>query len=734
VSKAANGKLATMADATERLLRQARKRDRLTSLDTRPHAPPEGGAVSPEHQAAAELLNQARAHGAVVILDDTAPDGFAIVAYAPKRDLFRSRGGDYEAELRRHAPAVLRLLQQLARRDDPTAPAVARDATATPADTPPGAAPPSRKLAIRQAVARVLRLACRGRLPKRDDPSDRAELVRDRFARGLYDFLKPRPDKGEDPAAAREKALAAFVGLSGMLAAKELDPRRFRLILRECRGLKPGGRAIHFRAKISPLMKAANASVNGQEAHSATLLRLAEGLECFRSPDGHLYATLTVNGHRETHDLASTHFRRWITREFYRDRKAPPSMEAFQGAMQVLEARAAYDGPERPVSVRVAPAGPSAFYLDLGNADWSAVRVDAQGWTLSTDPPEKFRRPSGMLPLPIPQPGGELIADLNRFANVAIDDAPLLVAWITAALLPTGPYPLLVLTGEQGSAKSTLAKFVRRLIDPHVSELRAEPKELRDLMIGATNSWVCCWDNFSKITTSLSDTLCRLSTGGGFATRQLCTDTDEVFLDAQRPVILTAIDDVVNRTDLSERALFLRLPTIADRDRRLESALLAEFDRTRPRLLGSILDAVAAGLKTRDQVKLKSLPRMADFARWGEAVCRAIGYPPNAFLERYATNRRDAYATLLDGSPLVTALESLAERGPFQGTPQSLLVALNDFKPPMTSPQWPRTARALGSQLRRLAPAIRSGGVNLTFGLGRYHREVALQLGRKPAE
>jgi hypothetical protein len=692
---------------------------------------PEPGAGDPKVKAL-HLIAQARAHGAVLLLDDDDPDGFAVVGFAPLRERFEAKGAQYAAELRRLAPHVRALLLGIQRRDPATT------TTTTPAPSAPAVAPTSsssRKNERRVAVARLVRFALRGRLPGRDDAHDRAMQARDAFARLLFDYLKPRCDKGADVAAFREGTLAWFVNVSGFVAARQVKPREFRAILKETLGLKPGGRAIHFRARLGALMSQASATICAAENHSQVLLRLASSLECFRSLDNRPFATLSVNGHRETHDLASPQFRSWLVHAFYREQRKPPTTDALQGALQVLESQALFEGKEQTVATRIAPGDGQALYLDLGDPHWHAVRVDAQGWAVTTEPAVKFRRPRGLQPLPMPERDGDghTAREFLRFCNVAEDDGPLLLAWMTAAMLPTGPYPLLLLTGEQGSAKSTLARLVRRLIDPHVSELRAEPKDLRDLMISATNAWIVAFDNVSKITTHLSDTLCRLSTGGGFATRAMFTDADEVFLDAQRPVILTSIDDVVTRPDLSERVVQLRLPMIADRERRFESQLLREFEAARPRLLGGLLTAVAAGLRTCDAIKLKAPPRLADFARWGEAVCRHLGYAPGEFLSRYDRNRRDAYASLLDGSPLVAALEALARLGTFQGTPNQLLAALGEHQPSGTSQHWPRTARALGSILRRLAPAIRSGGVDVTFGLGRQQREILVQIVAQPS-
>ncbi len=111
----------------------------------------------------------------------------------------------------------------------------------------------------------------------------------------------------------------------------------------------------------------------------------------------------------------------------------------------------------------------------------------------------------------------------------------LVIAWALAVLRYYGPYPILVLAGEQGSAKSTFSKMLRALLDPNTAPLRALPREDRDLFIAANNGHLLSFDNVSGLPAWISDTLCRLATGGGFAVRQLYTDQDEALFDAQRP-------------------------------------------------------------------------------------------------------------------------------------------------------------------------------------------------------
>jgi hypothetical protein len=202
-------------------------------------------------------------------------------------------------------------------------------------------------------------------------------------------------------------------------------------------------------------------------------------------------------------------------------------------------------------------------YLDLANEVRQIVEITPAGWNIITDTPVKFRRPKGMRPLPTPVPGGNL-DELRPFLNVAgEEDWMMMIAWLLASFRGHGPFPLAALHGEQGSAKTTTARVLRAVVDPNMAPVRCEPRDGRDLMISATNGWVIALDNLSRVSESLSDALCRLSTGGGFSTRVLYTDAEEIILNAQRPVVLTGIEDLATRGDLLDRSLVIYMPRIS---------------------------------------------------------------------------------------------------------------------------------------------------------------------------
>jgi len=319
------------------------------------------------------------------------------------------------------------------------------------------------------------------------------------------------------------------------------------------------------------------------------LIELAQEVELFHSPDATAFADLQVNGHRETWSVRTKGFRRWLTRKFFETTGGAPNSEALQSALNVIEAKAHFDGHERDVHIRIGGLG-GKLYLDLGDEAWRAVEMGAGGWQIVDDPPVRFRRAAGMQPLPTPMRGGS-VDTLRNFLNVQSDrDFTLVVAWVLAVMRDCGPYPVLVLSGEQGSAKSTFSAILRSLLDPNTAPLRALPREDRDLFIAANNGHVLAFDNVSGLPSWISDTLCRLATGGGFAVRQLYTDQDEVLFDAARPVILNGIEDIVTRPDLADRAIFLTLEPIPEDRRRPERDLWAEFDAASPQILGRLLD------------------------------------------------------------------------------------------------------------------------------------------------
>ena len=468
---------------------------------------------------------------------------------------------------------------------------------------------------------------------------------------------------------------------------------------------------------LDETIAAENGETGGRGPTQADILiDLTQSAELFHAPDGTGFADLDINGHRETWPIRGKGFRRWLARRFFEATQGAPSSEALQSALNVIEAKAQFDAPERIVHIRVGELD-GRLYLDLCDSTWRAVEIDAIGWRVIDNPPVRFRRAAGMQPLPVPAAGGS-IEMLRSLLNVKTDaDFVLTVAWMLGCLRNRGPFPVIALLGEQGSAKSTFSAIVRALIDPNTAPLRALPREDRDLFIAASNGHVLAFDNVSSLPPWISDTLCRLATGGGFAVRQLYSDQDEVLFDATRPVILNGIEEIVTRPDLADRAVFLTLEPIPEECRRPEAELWAAFEVERPRILGVLLGAVVEGLKRLPETRLEKLPRMADFALWATA-CETALWPAGTFWSAYCGNRDEAVEGVIDADPIAAAVRAvMATRTVWTGTASDLLGALAEVvgERAAKSRTWPDSPRALAGRLRRAATFLRKISIEVVF-------------------
>jgi hypothetical protein len=168
---------------------------------------------------------------------------------------------------------------------------------------------------------------------------------------------------------------------------------------------------------------------------------------------------------RRSMPIRSRAFRHLLVSEYRKVTAKVPNAEALNNALTTIEAIAVQDGPVQPAHVRVAEHG-GRVYLHLADANETVIEIDATGWRECDSLPVRFRRSPGMLPLPMPEPGGKP-DDLRVFLNVPDDlTFALIQAWLAATFRPNGPFPVMVLLGEQGSAKTTTARVLRALIDP----------------------------------------------------------------------------------------------------------------------------------------------------------------------------------------------------------------------------------------------------------------------------
>lgn len=330
-----------------------------------------------------------------------------------------------------------------------------------------------------------------------------------------------------------------------------------------------------------------------------------------------------------------------------------------------------------------------------------------------------FRRSALTLALPVPvQTEPAALNELRSILNVDDDSWPLVVGFLVTALLPHIPHPVLMLGGEQGTGKTTAARIIVRLIDDSSAPTRHEPRDPEQWAIAAAGSWTVALDNVSHVTPWLSDALCRAVTGDGLVRRKLYTDSDLSVLHFRRCVLMTSIDTGTLRGDLADRLLIIDLERIPDDRRRTDAELDDAYKRARPRLLGALLSALSQTLTVLSSVKLSTMPRMADFSRVLAALDRACpGVTGGQALNLFIDQRHRIADEVVESDVLASGIIGLIETGGvWNGTAAALLEALTSVLPNKQPKGWPTSARGMAGQLRRVIPALRAVGIDVTFG------------------
>jgi hypothetical protein len=445
------------------------------------------------------------------------------------------------------------------------------------------------------------------------------------------------------------------------------------------------------------------------------LLGLAKNAALFHTDDGTAYADVCVNGARATLAVMSDPFGKWLTQLYLEETSTAPRPDALKDAQSTLSAKAQYQAPLNKVYRRTALRA-GKVYIDLGDAAWRAVEIDVGGWRVIAAPPVRYIRSSASRALPVPLQGGS-IDPLRNILNLRDGgDFVLVISWVLTTLASDGPFPILVINGEQGSSKSTFSTIIRSLVDPNAAPVRSMSRNEQELFVASQHSRVLAFDNLSGITPSMSDALCRVATGGAFAARKLYSDGDEVLLTAKNPILLNGIAGTVTRADLADRSMFVKLMPIPDEKRRPIAEVQREFEATHPAIFGALLDAVSEGLRRIDTVALPHPPRMADFARWATA-CETALWPEGTFQQAYTKNVDAAVDDMIDDDPVASALRDLMHISDhWEGTASELLSALSATAGTHASARshdWPKTPRALSECLKRSETVLRKIGIRI---------------------
>jgi hypothetical protein len=246
--------------------------------------------------------------------------------------------------------------------------------------------------------------------------------------------------------------------------------------------------------------------------------------------------------------------------------------------------------------------------------------------------------------------------------------------------------------------------------------------------------YVVYFDNLSSIKQWLSDILCRACTGQGFTKRKLYTDEDSVIFQFRRCIGVNGIVLSELSPDFLDRSLTLTLKQIPSEKRRDERKLWKEFQEARPWIFGAILDILSRAMAIFPTVEIEHLPRMADFAMWGEAVARALGYEPSEFLETYREKIGEQVRDVLEENPIGLAILAFMENQiEWEGAPGELLEKLEDgefvkeHKIDTNAEKWPGAANWVTKRIKEIETNLEHEGVKFRTKRVKGRRVITLK-------
>ncbi len=439
-----------------------------------------------------------------------------------------------------------------------------------------------------------------------------------------------------------------------------------------------------------------------------------------------VYVLVKNNDHLEILDLSNGKAKDWIRYVYYEETGENHSDDAYKNTISLFRSQAINNGtPHETIYNRIAMMD-DVIYYDLTTPDWKFIKITKES-VLIVDYDEnmpifvrKQQQKEQVKPLSTKK---DALDELVKLLRIQDKDRQIFKIHLISMFLEACPIPLMIILGEHGSIKTTIAKSVKRIIDPSGENISSLPNKIEDLILHLANRYLANFDNVSGINDEVSDILCKAITGEGQSKRKLYTDTDEIILSYRRKLVLNGIFPYLDRTDLRDRMIRYETLPVKDSERISESEFNKQLIEILPYTMNQIFQSLQKTLLSHDSIKneLKYHPRMADFTVYGECISRTLNYEPFSFVERYKQKIEDDTLDIVESYPIIQLIEMIMkEKIKYEKTVSEFyreICSLAEMQgidvDSKKKIRFPSSANKIKPHIERLKPNLRSLGFHV---------------------
>lgn len=362
------------------------------------------------------------------------------------------------------------------------------------------------------------------------------------------------------------------------------------------------------------------------------------------------------------------------------------------------------------------------IYIDMATPDWKILKIGSDGYDIipfdENCPIFSRFQHQGIISEPVEYMDSNPLEEFAQLLRIKDDDKFIYKILQVAYFLEEYPIPIMLITGEHGSAKSTIEKAIINVVDPTHQNLTTLPKDNQDLILRLYTHYMTGFDNISEMTQQQSDILCTAITGGGTEKRKLFTDKDMAILSFKRKVALNGIAPKIDFSDLRDRAIHIETTPITKKI--TEKKFYRLFNALLPKVRKQIFELLSESLSIYGEVEAEfennelELPRMADFTIWGECISRCMGNEPLEFHKMYLKRVKDEKLELATEYPMVDFIDHHLLPGldqsisiPVTGVIDKLLDEGKFTRQDLQKNQLPETPRGVIPHLTKIASLLR---------------------------